>query len=225
MRRVSKPRARLALNRLRSIGMICLALAATACTPWWSVRPYPEFVQAEIRPGDQLRIETRDGAHREVTVVAVRPDRIIGESETILLDQVEAIEKRSDSPPANPCSPQVPLGCSVPDWAKTLHHSQSHYGDYFYPACEQHDYCYRHGEATYGKNRTACDGEFLRDMQALCSPDNMLQWVLEAGGDYAECSLVAIEFHQAVQRYGAGRFLSGSASTYCEYDGPPPAMP
>ncbi|MBT8065132.1 MAG: hypothetical protein KJN94_08940, partial [Gammaproteobacteria bacterium] len=83
----------------------------------------------------------------------------------------------------------------------------------------------RHGEATYGKTRTACDGEFLSDMQALCSPDNMLQWVLEAGGDYAECSLVAIEFHQAVQRYGAGRFLSGSASTYCEYDGPRPARP
>jgi hypothetical protein len=204
-------------------GMLLLLLAA--CASWWQVRPYPAFVQAELRPGDQIRIQTRDGQRRELTVVAARSDRIVGDSEIILLEDIRVLEKRSESPPANPCSPQVPLGCSVPERAKALHESQAHYSDYFYPACEQHDYCYRHGEATYGKTRTACDGEFLLDMQALCQPDSRLQWMIEVGSDYAACSLVAIEFHQAVQRYGADRFRSGTDSTYCEYDGPPPGTP
>jgi hypothetical protein len=209
----------------RRIAGSLLLLLQVSCASWWEVRPYPAFVQAELQPGDRIRIQTHDGQRRELTVVAPRSDRIVGESETVLLEDIRLLEKRGESPPANPCSPQVPLGCSVPELAKALHESQSHYSDYFYPACEQHDYCYRHGEATYGKNRAACDGEFLLDMKALCRPDTMLEWMIEAGGKYAECSLVAIEFHQAVQRYGADRFRSGTDSTYCEYDGPPPGTP
>ena len=209
----------------RGLAGTMLLLLLVSCATWWQVRPYPAFVQAELRPGDLVRVQTHDGRSWELTVVAVRSDRIVGTGETVLLEDIRMLEKRSDSPPANPCSPQVPLGCSVPERVKALHESQSRYSDYFYPACEQHDYCYRHGEATYGKTRAACDGEFLLDMQALCEPDTMLEWMVRAGGDYAECSLVAIEFHQAVQRYGADRFRSGTDSTWCEYEGPPPGKP
>ena len=199
--------------------IFCVVLLS-ACAQWQQVRPYPDFVAAEIRVGDELRIETRDGQRRELTVYDVQKDRIIGENETILLVDIDQLEKKSNTRPANPCSPQVPLGCSVPGWATAMHSSQSHYQEYFYPSCEQHDYCYRHGAATYGLSQTACDYQFLQDMQDQCHPDNFLKLAMMADDDYVLCNAVATEFYLAVQKYGAQRFLSNN-STYCEYDGPP----
>ena len=196
-----------------------LALLLSACGQWWQVRPYPDFVSAEIKPGDQVRVRTLDGERRKLVVVAVQRDRIVGENETIMLDQIAHLEKHSSTSPANPCSPQVPLGCSVPDWANVLHESQSRFKDYFYPSCEQHDFCYRHGARTYGMTQSACDYRFLQDMQAQCHPGNFEDF-LQVSGNYTTCGAVALEFYMAVQKYGASRFKS-STSTYCEYDGPP----
>lgn len=202
---------------------LTLALALTmlsSCAQWWQVRPYTDFVNAEIGPGDKLRIETRDGMRLKLTVSAVRDDRIIGDRQTILLDEIVLLEKQSKTAPANPCSPQLPLGCSLPQWATVLSGTHSRYKDFFYPSCEQHDYCYRHGAATYGMSQNACDHQFLQDMQAQCQPDHLVQAVLQSGMNYAECSAVAMEFYGAVQKFGANRF-SSTTSTYCEYDGPP----
>ncbi len=200
--------------------LLLLPLVLSACAQWWQVRPYPEFVQAEIEPGDKLRIETRDGLRSKLVVVAVREDRIIGDQQTILLDDIVSLEKHSEVAPANPCSPQLPLGCSVPQWATVLHESQAHYKEYFYPSCEQHDYCYRHGATTYGMTRTTCDYQFLQGMQAQCHPDSLVELFLASGMSYAECNAVAMEFYQVVQKYGSSRFRSANSS-YCEYDGPP----
>ena len=191
-----------------------------ACSNWWQVRPYPDFVAAEIQPGDEIRVETDNGESVEFQVVTVKYDRIVGEGYSVLLRDIAKLEKLSKLPPANPCSPQVPLGCSVPDWAKLLHDSQSRYQEYFYPSCEQHDYCYRHGAATYGKSKNTCDSEFLQDMQAQCNPDDFVDFLVLADGKFMECDAVAMEFYLAVQKYGADRYQSAK-STYCEYDGPP----
>jgi len=196
-----------------------LVVLLSACAQWWQVRPYPAFVNAEIKPGDEVRVKTRDGERSKLKVVAVKNDRIVGEDQTVMLDEIIQLEKRSEVSPANPCSPQVPLGCSVPQWASVLHESQSRFKEFFYPSCEQHDYCYRHGARTYGMSQNACDFQFLQDMQAQCHPDDMSD-LLQLGGNYTTCGAVAIEFYMAVQKYGATRFKS-TTSTYCEYDGPP----
>ncbi len=209
------------LRLLRTVLSLLLPLLLlSACAQWWQVRPYSDFVRAEIKPGDELRIETRDGGRSKLIVQSTEDDRIVGKHRTILLADIVRLEKRAKSPPANPCSPQVPLGCSVPDWAAMLHDSQSRYGDYFYPSCEQHDYCYRHGAATYGMSKNSCDYQFLQDMQAQCHPDDLVKLLFESGGNYAECTAVAMEFYLAVQKRGANRFNSATSS-YCEYDGPP----
>lgn len=199
--------------------LLALALLS-ACAQWWQVRPYPDFISAEIKPGDQVRIETSAGVRSKLVVVAVKDDRIIGENQTIMLNDIVLLEKQSKSPPANPCSPQVPLECSVPQWAQVLHDSQTRFKEYFYPSCEQHDYCYRHGAATYGMSQNACDSEFLLDMQAQCHPDDITELLQLTGNGYATCGAVALEFYLAVQKYGANRFKANT-STYCEYDGPP----
>ena len=207
------------LRGLKLFTSCLLVFLLSACGQWWQVRPYPDFVSAEIKPGDQLRVSTLDGERRKLVVVAVQRDRIVGENETIMLDQIAHLEKHSSTSPANPCSPQVPLGCSVPDWASVLHESQSQFKEYFYPSCEQHDFCYRHGARTYGMTQNACDYQFLQDMQAQCHPGNFEDF-LQVSGNYTTCGAVALEFYMAVQKYGASRFKS-STSTYCEYDGPP----
>lgn len=209
------------VNALRCVlSLPLIVFMLTACAQWWQVRPYTDFVLAEIVPGDELRIETRDGEESKITVVAVAKDRIVGAHQTVLLQDIVQLEKRSEQPPANPCSPQVPLGCSVPDWAAVIHDSQAHYATYFYPSCEQHDYCYRHGARTYGMSKDACDSQFLLDMQEQCHPDNLKDWLLQSGGNLTLCGAVALEFYLAVQKYGSTRYNANS-STYCEYDGPP----
>jgi hypothetical protein len=199
--------------------LLSLALLA-ACAQWWEVRPYPDFINADITPGDQLRIETRDGERSKLVVAEVQDDRIVGENQTILLQDIVRLEKRSKDPPANPCSPQVPLGCSVPQWAAVLHESQARFKEYFYPSCEQHDYCYRHGTVTYGMSKDECDYQFLQDMQAQCQPDNIVDLILNSGDNFTACGAVAMEFYLAVQKYGTNLY-NARPDTYCEYDGPP----
>ena len=153
-------------------------------------------------------------------MTTVLQDRIVFEQEAILLSEIVSLEKQSKESPANPCSPQIPLGCSVPDWVTWLHESQRRYRDYFYPSCEQHDYCYRHGAATYGKTRVDCDTEFLEDMREQCSSDDWTDFLLKIQANPVECNAVASEFYSAVQLKGADRFVA-QGGTRCEYDGPP----
>jgi hypothetical protein len=204
----------------RCLYLLLPLILLSACTHWWEVRPYSDFVAVEVQPGDQIRIKTRDGERIKMLVVEVKDDRIVGENQTILLSDIEQLEKRSENPPANPCSPQVPLGCSTPQWATLIHDSQAIYTKYFYPSCEQHDYCYRHGTATYGMGKDDCDYQFLQDMQAQCQPDDIVDLLLQASSNFTTCNAVAMEFYVAVQQYGANRF-NANTSTYCEYDGPP----
>jgi hypothetical protein len=199
--------------------LLLFALLPGGCASWWQVRPYADFVLVEIQPGDRIRITTKDGEQRKAVVASVRSDRIVTRDHSYDLADIALLEKRSESPPANPCRPALPLGCSVPDWAALLHDSQSRYRDYFYPSCEQHDFCYRHGWATYGHGKEACDSRFLSDMQAQCHPGDFTQ-LLQIGSDYPTCGAVAMEFYLAVQKYGAARYRSANSS-YCEYDGPP----
>lgn len=190
-----------------------------SCAHWWQIRPYADFITAEVRPGDRLRIETTDGIRREVIVSIVLNDRIIGEEQVVLFADIVTLEKHSKTSPVNACNPSQSLGCSVPQWVALLDDTQSEYRDFFYPSCEQHDYCYRHGAATYAMDRKACDDNFLGDMEDQCSTERS-KFLPELDVDYAKCSLIASEFYQVVKKYGAAHFKSAK-STYCEYDGPP----
>jgi len=191
-----------------------------SCAQWWQVRPYPDFITAEIKAGDQLRIETSDGIESRLVVVNVLNDRIVGENQVVMFTDIVTLEKHSKTPSVNACNPTQSLGCSVPQWASLLGGTQSRYKDYFYPSCEQHDYCYHYGAATYSMDQSTCDSNFLRNMQEQCSPANMRTFLLEVNLDFAECNVIAMEFYQVVKNYGARHFKSGKSS-YCEYDGPP----
>ncbi len=81
----------------------------------------------------------------------------------------------------------------------------------FGPACEQHDYCYRHGWATYGLSREECDHRFKRDMMRVCTRKD---WAIPFAGDML-CEAAATSFYRGVRTWGEDSYLTGGASSCC----------
>ncbi|MFK8016531.1 MAG: hypothetical protein AB8G17_13950 [Gammaproteobacteria bacterium] len=198
----------------------------TACAPTLhTVKPLPNFVEVGLQRGDKVTVTTKQGTRQTFVITKIQDDVLIGPDARVSLADLVDIKKHAGERPASPCGGAEPLGCSVP-WLIALA-SDDHrvYGDSFYDACAQHDYCYRHGFASYGRDRDACDREFLEDMLGLCpqAATSSFGKIVEAFDDTAEgrrtCVEMANQFHAAVRRFGEDRFET-TGSSYCEYDGP-----
>jgi len=118
------------------------------------------------------------------------------------------------TPTAPPCSGSQPLGCSIPTAVLVVSHDYEEQADKFHGACVTHDLCYRHGEATYGMTRKACDTEFLHNMKDACSGFKGLG-VLDPE-EFAKCQFAAKQTYEAVRTHGEKHFQSAT-STYCAY--------
>lgn len=217
--------------RLRTLCRSTAALSIlvlAACAPTHTVKPLPNFVKVGLAPGDRITVITRRGETHEFILDEIRGDRLVGDGVELTLSEIVSIKKHAWSRPESPCGGGEPLGCSVPLLVSLASELHGHYKEKFYDACAQHDYCYRHGFASYGLDREACDEAFLVDMKALC-PEPASGGVgkfLEVMDDSVEsrqqCETAADDFYAAVRRYGEEGFRT-STSTYCEYDGPPAA--
>lgn len=212
----------------KSRRLVLITLAASlfcACAsvaPMKEVRPEPIFIEAAVEADDEVAIRTTDGRESSFVVASIENDTIIGvDGQRIPFADIEKISIRSWSEPKHPCGAGEPVGCSIPEVITAASKYFETYGDYFYPACAEHDYCYRHGSATYGLTQAYCDDRFYGDMMELCD---------EAGGgifgitdldglaEKAKCRLAADQFYSAVQKYGYKAFRT-TTSTYCEFDG------
>jgi hypothetical protein len=213
------------LGRGLFLGAMLLA-SAVACTPKHSIKPLPDFVSTGLEPGDRVTVATHDGETREFVITEIRRDIVRGENEQFALQDLASIQKHAWKRPKSPCGGEKPLGCSIPLLINLASESHSHYREKFYDACAQHDYCYRHGFASYGLDRKSCDDEFLTDMQKSCPgvPTSKIGKVFGAIdgslGSRNTCLSVADDFYTAVRRYGDDKYET-IASTYCEYNGPP----
>ncbi|HEV7305564.1 hypothetical protein [Ensifer sp.] len=82
-------------------------------------------------------------------------------------------------------------------------------------ACVNHDYCYRHGNATYGLSQAECDFALQEQAFRLCSQINVAKGI-------PECETEARKVTLGVRVGGAGSFRRADAldraSTYFEYD-------
>ena len=113
------------------------------------------------------------------------------------------------------------------------YHSQQRFGldpfwfcagnskDVFHKACVEHDYCYRHGYATYGLDQRYCDNRFYGDMMEECgSAGGGILGLTDVDGlaERAKCRLAADQFYAAVQRYGSKAFRTTGSTRY-PFDG------
>lgn len=118
---------------------------------------------------------------------------------------------------AEQCVQPAPLDCSV-HWAiKYLAPHTIYYSDKFAKPCVQHDYCYRHGQKTYGLTRLQCDSKFYDGMKSQCAK---MSWWDYLTGRKPACYAASTEFYNAVRQFGESSYKGTSSSTCCSYSGP-----
>lgn len=198
---------------------LLIAILMSACAPARPVKPYANHIQAGIEPGDRVELVTMDGRELEFVVTRVTAATISGDAVEVAMADIARISKRGWAQPEQPCGAGIAVGCSVPLELIVASDFHAEYAKRFENICAEHDFCYRHGFATYGFDRETCDAMFAAAMRAECAPDWSLAgvWKVES---VADCELAAEQMYTAVRRFGEKHFRT-STSTYCEYDGPP----
>ncbi len=218
----------LELRRYAACRLLLLALVSfgAGCVPQHNVRPLPDFVQAAIEPGDAVVVTTVSGETVELIVTEVTDRALSAGDRRILLAEIAELKKVAWERPPSPCGGEEKLGCSVPLLVSLASKEHAHYREVFYDACEQHDYCYRHGARTYGLTREHCDAEF-RDNTKLACPepkDSAFGTIMEVLSDSINssfnCLRIANDFYMAARNFGEKHFRDAD-STHCEYNGPP----
>ncbi len=195
-------------------GMIAaLLISAYGCShvvPSHDIRAKPAYIQAGVQSGDLVEITTKEGNYRDFVVKDVGTDAIEGPSENIRFNEIESIVKRSWKEPAHPCGGGVPVGCSIPEVVLLLSGDYKRQAEKFHPACVTHDFCYRHGVATYGVTRDECDTAFYSDMKKACKGWGGLDLLdIQAFG---KCQLAASQTSEVVRRRGEKHFQSTTST-------------
>lgn len=106
------------------------------------------------------------------------------------------------------------VGCSISPLAESL---MFYWGEdsapvslQFRQACVYHDYCYRHGEATYGYTQNYCDFALQRFAYRLCRQFEK--------SSHEDCEKRAKVVLLGVRTFGGKSFQHGGNSTYFEFD-------
>lgn len=109
------------------------------------------------------------------------------------------------------------LSCSIPRILETLFLDSAATRDapvslQFRQACLFHDYCYRHGHATYGYTKEDCDILFQEHAYRICRQISVLDASQDECRDRARVALLGLNF-------GGGKsFRHAHRSTYFEFD-------
>ncbi len=194
--------------------LTCCAIGACSWAPLHDIRPRADYITAGVQVGDKVEIETKGGEKFIFEVTEVSASAVVGEKEQVAFSDIAKIGKRSWSEPTHPCGGGQPVGCSIPEVVLVLSEAYADQVEKFHSACVTHDFCYRHGLATYGTGREKCDKIFYEDMKKECDGPGMLD-VLDVT-NYGICQVAARQTFEAVRRYGEDAYRT-TTSTVCDY--------
>ncbi|CAD6548006.1 hypothetical protein ACFQ3P_25680 [Paraburkholderia sabiae] len=119
------------------------------------------------------------------------------------------------------------LDCSIPSWADiAFRRPSSQLSDVrlrFRQACVLHDFCYRHGLATYGYTQNDCDVMLQQSSYRLCRQVFAKDSTDSPGkpssdNPFSFCETEAKKVLLGVALGGAGSYMGPDRSTYFEYD-------
>ncbi|MFJ2683346.1 hypothetical protein ACIOYV_06355 [Pseudomonas sp. NPDC087342] len=156
-------------------------------------------------------------------------------------EETEAPPTFSTFPPSNATEAIIGgrgqgLNCSIPQPLKSLAFERkvdgASVGLRFRQSCVMHDFCYRHGYATYGYTQADCDTMLQESAYRLCRqiyrPASDSQIKKKQGEDrenelqkrnvYDQCETEAKKVLLGVVLGGAGSYKPAGHSTYFEYD-------
>jgi hypothetical protein len=92
----------------------------------------------------------------------------------------------------------------------------------FSQACNSHDMCYRHGNATYGYAQSDCDAMLFDNAVRLCAAiykvGNETQHLEQVSDPISTCRAQAGLVHLGVKLFGKTAFRGPAESTYLEFD-------
>jgi hypothetical protein len=199
---------------LQAILILAAVGGCAAVMPSHNIPVRPDYIEAGVQSGDTLEITMLDGEEMTIEVVDVRTDAIEGPDGDIAITDIRSIVKRSWSLPGHPCGANEPVGCSIPEVILLLSDEFNNQAEKFHPACVTHDFCYRHGQITYGVTRKQCDADFLVDMKKSCRGFAGLG-VLDLE-EYSMCHIAADQIHNVVRLKGEPDFRT-TTSSRCEY--------
>jgi hypothetical protein len=202
------------MPKLALLVLCVFVLNACGITPSHEIKPRPDHIKVGVQAGDKLEIVTNGGEQIELVVVEVTSSSIKSADRDVAFRDIEKLTKRSWIEPAHPCGAGEPVGCSVPAVFLLLSNDYENQVDKFRKPCVAHDFCYRHGSATYGLERLQCDEKFYDDMRQACNAGGLLD-VLDPK-ERTICEFAANRTYAAVREHGEEAFRS-STSTYCEY--------
>lgn len=194
--------------------LIVLVAGCSKIMPTHNIPAHPDYIVSGVQSGDTIAVTTNDGRVRTMEVTQVNANSIDSVDETIYFGDIQSIEIQSWTAPEHPCGAGVPVGCSIPEVVLLLSDDYQQQADKFHPACVVHDFCYRHGFATYGVNREQCDADFYERMKKACSGTAGLG-IFDVKQN-SICRISAKQTYEAVRRKGAPHFRSTN-SIVCEY--------
>jgi hypothetical protein len=198
---------------LLAASLLISSCESTKIMPSHEIPVRNEYIEAGIQAGDTVEITMSNGETQTIEVVAVGFNVIEGPEGEFQIGDIERIVKRSWKAPGHPCGANEPVGCSIPEVA-LLVEQYSEQAAKFHPACVTHDFCYRHGYATYDETREQCDATFLRDMKEVCGGPRGLN-ILDLQ-NYSICNTSAQQTFNAVRLKGEPHFRT-TTSSVCEY--------
>jgi len=82
----------------KTLALLLIACSLSGCTTWRPVPSEPKSISTVLRPGDELRLTTRDSRVRELTVREITGLSISGEQEQVPLSDIARMERREFSP-------------------------------------------------------------------------------------------------------------------------------
>jgi len=201
---------------VRLVLLVFATFVTTSCgvTPSHDIKPIPDHITTGVQAGDTIEIETIDGEKIKLVVEEVTLTSIKSADREFVFSDIAKLTKRSWSEPPHPCGAGEPVGCSVPEVFLALSDDYADQVEKFRKPCIVHDFCYRHGYATYGLERAQCDANFYDDMRSACAADGVLG--IFDPEERAICELAANRTYAAVRTHGDEAFRT-LTSTYCEY--------
>jgi len=84
-------------GKLLTAIFLTLSLISASCASHTAVYPEPVNIQSVIKPGDTVKIVTKDNEETSFVVVEVTDEAIVGESETVLFTDITKLQEQTVS--------------------------------------------------------------------------------------------------------------------------------
>lgn len=89
------------IGKLLTAIFLTLSLISASCASHTAVYPEPVNIQSVIKPGDKVRIVTKDNEETEFVVVEVTDEAIVGENVKVRFTNITKLEEETVSPGEN----------------------------------------------------------------------------------------------------------------------------